>query len=303
MNISLVQLRAFIAVSRYGSFTLAAEALHRTQPAITVQVKQLEENLGLKLFDRTTRQLRLTTVGLELVPALSAMLHQLDGVIEISQNIRTQRTGVIRIACLPSVASSFLPVHIAEFRKQHPGISFLLSDALGDKVISMVTGGDVEFGLTDTHPNVGDLDITPLLEEQMCALFLEGHPIQSAEQVDVNRLSAHDLVLMAHGSNARRIVDNAFAAQGRVAVASCEASYMSTAVGMVQAGLGIALLPRSGVNLQVDGRLRARLIQAPGFSRQIAIVKLKQRSLSPSAESFVQLITAASKDQQKRFNT
>jgi len=290
MNITLLQLRAFVAVSRYGSFSLAADALHRTQPAITMQVKQLEDALALKLFDRTTRQLKLTTVGLELFPSLSAMLAQLDATVDRSQDLREKRTGTVRIGCLPSVAATFLPSRIAQFRKSHPGISFSLQDALGDKVMALVKSGDVEFGITDIQADDAALESMPLLLERMCALYLEGHPLDQAAEVGITELGRHDLILMAPGSNARRIVDTGFATQGRVAVAACEAAYMSTAIGMVQAGLGVALLPRGGVALGIDSRLRLREIAAPGFTRQIALVRLKRKTLSPAADVFIRTL-------------
>lgn len=291
-NLTMSQLRAFVAVSRYASFTLAAAALHRTQPAITSQVKQLEQQLGLLLIDRTTRQLRLTEAGLRIVPAMAAMLQQLEAVVESTQDLRALRTGLVRIGCLPSVAATWLPPRIAQFRAAHPGVSFLLQDALGDKVIAMVTSGEVEFGITDIQPAT-HIDATPLLEDSLCALFLDGHPLQRAKRLDVDVLARHDLILMAHGSNARRIVDSAFAAAGRAALAACEANYMSTAVGMVQAGLGIALLPLSGVPPGIDARLRTRVVDAPGFSRQIALVRLRGKTLSPAAAAFVAQLSPA----------
>ncbi|NYT79054.1 LysR family transcriptional regulator [Alcaligenaceae bacterium] len=291
-NISLLQLRAFLAVSRYGSFTRAAEALHRTQPAVTQQVRTLEQMLGLKLFDRTTRQLRLTEIGVELVPILSAMLQQLNDILEDTQDVRHKRVGRVRVGCLPSVASLFLPGRIAEFRRHHPGVSFMLSDGLGDQVVSMIKRGDVDFGITDIPPHSPELLSYPLLKETISVLHLVDHPIHAARALNVDELSKHDLILMAHGSTVRHIIDTAFAAQGRAAVATCEASYNTTAIGMVQAGLGIALLPPSGFNLAVDTRLRAREVEAPGFSRQLGIIMLKSKSLSPSAEAFLALLMA-----------
>lgn len=290
-NISMLQMRAFLAVSRFGSFTLAAEALHRTQPAITVQVRQLEDSLGLKLIDRTTRQFRLTAAGIDLAGVFATVLQQLDAVVEATQDRRAKRSGIVRIGCLPTVAANYLPQRIAYFRVEHPGISFLLNDALGDRVISLVKSGDVDFGITDAGAG-DDLEMTLLLEEKMCALFLEGHALETAAPLDVAELGKHDLILMAHGSNARRLVDTAFATVGRPALATCEASYMSTAVGMVRAGLGVALLPLGGVNLELDSRLRVKTIDAPGFSRQIALVRLKSRTLSPAAAAFLDALVA-----------
>lgn len=287
MDITLVQLRALVAVARYASFTLAADALHRSQPAVTAQVKQLEDALGLRLFDRSTRQLRLTSVGLELVPLLSRLLHELDGVVETSRKLRAKTVGVVRVACLPSVAAGFLPAHIAAFRRKHPGITFLMNDALGDRVNAMVKAGEVEFGISDLGPGTAELDATHLMHDRICAFFLAGHPLETAKRVDVDELGKYDLVLTAHGSSLRRLVDGAFAAHGRPAVPICEVTYNSTAVGMVRAGLGVALLTASSVDLQVDPRLRYRPVEGGGFEREIGIVKLRHKTLSPAAAEFV----------------
>jgi len=287
MQISLSQLRAFVAVSRYGSFTLAADALHRTQPAITVQIQQLEKALGLPLFDRSTRTLRMTPTGLELAPVLTRLLGQLDQAVQGSQDLREKRTGTIRIGCLPSIASAFLPSRIEAFRRKHPGIGFVLRDDLGDRLLPMVRTGEIEFIISDVLPNAGDLENTFLMEEQMHAFFAKTHPLADVEDAGIEELSKHDLILMAHGSNARRIVDAAFAAAGRQAVPLCEASYMSTAIGMAEAGLGVALLPALGVDLRRHPHLRARRLPGKMFSRQIALIRLRGKTLSPAATAFI----------------
>ena len=287
MGISLSQLRAFVAVSRYGSFTLAADALHRTQPAVTVQIQQLEKELGLQLFDRSTRTLRMTSTGLELAPVLSTLLGQLDQVVQGSQDLREKRSGIIRIGCLPSVAAAFLPTRIEAFRRKHPGIGFVLRDDLGDRLLPMVRTGEVEFVISDVLPNAGDLENTFLMEEQMHAFFAKGHPLSKIKDASIEELSRHDLILMAQGSNARRIVDTAFAAAGRQAFALCEASYMSTAIGMAEAGLGVALLPALGVHLERHPHLRSLRLPGKMFSRQIALIRLRGKTLSPAARAFI----------------
>ncbi|MVW71165.1 LysR family transcriptional regulator [Bordetella sp. 15P40C-2] len=291
-NISLLQLRAFLAVSRYGSFTRAAEVLHRTQPAITQQIRSLEESLGLKLFDRTTRHLRLTEAAADLVPVLSAMLKQLDDVVDATQDLRHKRRGTVRLGCLPSVAALYLPGRVAEFRRHYPGVSFVVSDGLGDQVVGMVKRGEVDFGITDVQQPAHDLRIRPLLRETIQILYLDGHPIAQAPCIDVDELSRHDLILTAPGSTVRRIVDTAFAAQGRVAIATCQASYNTTAIGMVQAGLGVALLPASGFDLDQDRRLRTRAIEAPGFDRELCMIQLKDRCMPPATQAFLAMLEA-----------
>ena len=288
--ITLLQARILLAVSRHGSFTRAAIALHRTQPAITIQVRQLEGMLGVRLLDRTTRSLHLTPAGQEVVQVFASVLGEMDAMVERVQSLRAKRAGIVRLGCLPSVAASSLPPVIAAFRKKFPGIHFVVRDGLGDQVIRRVRDGEVEFGISDVIANQGDLVSVPLFEERMCAFFPVRHALQKAPRIDIETLVAQDLILMAPGSNARRVVDAAFAAAGRTATPTGEASYMSSAIGMVEAGLGVAVLPASGVNLRGSPRVRQRPIEAPNFTRHIALILVRDRTLSHAAGAFLEML-------------
>lgn len=288
MQLTLSQLRALVALKRYGSFTAAADAMGRTQPAVTAQVKQLEEFLGIKLVDRTTRRLRLTSTGVDLVPEFARILQDLDDVVEASRRLRRKVAGTVRIACIPSVAVNFLPRSIAAFRERFPMIAFSVNDTIGERVVELVKQAKVEFGITDVTPGTADLEVIPLINDTIRAFFLAGHPIELTQRVDAEELCRHDLILSEPGTNVRRIVDAAFAATGRHAFAACEVAHNITAVGLVRAGLGVALLPPTYVEEGLDMRIRSRELQGPGFERQIGIVKLRNRTLAPAAKAFMQ---------------
>ena len=285
-DVTMQQVRAFLAVSRLGSFTTAADVLHRTQSAVTLQVRSLEDSLGIRLFDRTSRKVALTPAGVELLPRFAESLRIFDDAVQASADVRDRRVGLVRFACLPSVASTFVPGLVASYRQGNPGVRFSLRDGLANEVVSLLRSGAVEFGITDLPGATEEFTADPLLTERMCVVFLDGHPIQGAVAVDVAEMARHDLLLMSVGSNARRVVDLAFAAEGRSPVPFCEASFMSTAMGMVRAGLGVAVLPLSGVNLGIDVRLRHRVIDDVRFDRTIAIVRVAIKSLSPAADDF-----------------
>jgi LysR family transcriptional regulator, carnitine catabolism transcriptional activator len=121
MNVELRQLRAFIVVARFGSFTRAAELLNLSQPALTVQIRQLEQALGLKLFDRNTRTVELTRMGRDLLPVLTRLLGEVDQVVSSTREMATVKYGIVRVAALPSVAATLLPPLIARFRQRYPG--------------------------------------------------------------------------------------------------------------------------------------------------------------------------------------
>ena len=147
MNISLRQIRAFIVVARFSSFTRAADLLHLTQPALTVQIRQLEQALGVKLFDRNTRAVELTRIGRELLPVLERLLGEFDAVVVSTREIAAMRYGIVRIAALPSVAATVLPPLIARFKQHHPQIRVAVRDSVGGRINAMVREEIVDFGI------------------------------------------------------------------------------------------------------------------------------------------------------------
>lgn len=120
MNISLRQLRAFVAVARTGSFTLAAEGLFITQSALSGLIKEMERSLGVRLFDRSTRRIQLTDIGRGIYPLIDKILHDLDGVLEEVAHLKALKKGVVRVAAPQLMASTLLPEVIAAYTARHP---------------------------------------------------------------------------------------------------------------------------------------------------------------------------------------
>jgi DNA-binding transcriptional LysR family regulator len=293
MNVNLRQVRAFVSVARFGSFTRAAKLLNLTQPALTVQIRQLEQSLDVRLFDRNTRSVSLTRVGRELVPPFQRLLQEFDAIVVDTKDLAAKRHGIVRLACLPSFASTLLPAVIAKFRARHPRVSFVLKDAVGKRIVSMVREETVDFGIGVVDTDEPDLETLYLMRDRMHVVFPARHPLARARKVTLDSLRAYPLVLMDPESSVRAIVDAAFARTGRLAVPACEATYMSSAIGMVRAGLGVTILPSTAMELRADRKLRSKPIDDPGCTRRIVIVRRSGRSLSPAAESFVDELLAA----------
>lgn len=284
MSVTIAQLRSLVSLARYGSFTRTAAALNRTQPAISAQIRELESTLGLKLVDRTTRDVRLSAVGAELVPALAGVLSDLDRLIESAQALKQHDTGFISIGCLPSVASRYLPAKIAEFLKIYPGIRFQVRDGDEKAVVRMVESGEVELGITAQLAATSMLRAEELLRDPIVAICAKGHPIEALTSIDIDELMRHDLILMSYGGGIRTIIEGAFAKHKRMIVPKYEATYFTTALSLARAGLGITLLPAS-IEFR-DPHLRAIRIRTAGFARMIAIVTRTNSSLSPAATAF-----------------
>lgn len=182
---------------------------------------------------------------------------------------------------------------VARYRAQHPGITFFLHDALGDDIVAMVKAGEVEFGVTDVSPKTFELDVQPLWEDRLCAFCPLDHALSRMEEVSATDLLQHNLLLLSHGSGIRRLIDAAFAMHGASVVPACEATNNATLIGMVHAGLGVAILPQSAVDGRVEHRLQQIDIRSAGFTRQIAIVKQKAKTLSPASADFIRMVAAA----------
>ena len=286
MNITLRQLQAFCTVARLGSFTKAASALHTTQPALSVQISQLEDALGLRLFDRTTRAVTITRVGEELLPRAERTLSELAGIVDSASGLGARNSGRVVVAALPSVASSFLPEAIASFRKAFPNIDVVLRDGLGGQIADLLRSGEVDFGVTGEAASDAELHFTVLGSDEMVAVAPEGHALDAIRKVTLESLVEFPLILMSRGSSVRRLVDNAFAERGHLVNPVQEPVYMSTAVAMVRAGLGVAILPSSASELRAASDLRSHRVAHRGMSRHIGIVLKRGRSLSPAAEEF-----------------
>ena len=141
MNINLRQLRAFVSIGRLGSFTRAAEALHATQPALSAQIRDLEEALGVKLFDRNTRSVSLTQAGEDLMPSVDTVLADLTSVVARARDVARRNTGRVTVAALPSLAATLMPRVIARMRDEHPGIVVVIKDALAERAVAPAARG------------------------------------------------------------------------------------------------------------------------------------------------------------------
>jgi DNA-binding transcriptional LysR family regulator len=295
MNPDIRQIRAFVAVAQLGSFTRAASLLSLSQPALTVQIRNLEEALGVRLFDRNTRTVSLTRMGSEFVPAFQRIVHDLDAVVAEARDVAAHRHGIVRLAALPSFASGVLPEIIAQFREEYPKISFVIHDVIASGVTAQVRDEQVDLGLTGGRTADPDLEVLHTTQDHMHVIYPAGHPLADLKRIDVEALTRHPLVLMHPATSVRAVVDAAFLAAGRLPFVAAEATYMSTAVGMVRAGLGVAILPGSAMEVRAERTLCSRPVDDPGFTREISLIRKAERTLPPASEIFAHTLIQALK--------
>ena len=196
MNLNLRQFHAFVAVAHLGSFTRAARLLNLSQPALTVQVRQLEETIGVRLFDRSTRMVKLTPIGRELAPRLERVLHEIDAVMVNTRELASHIKGTVTIGALPSLSSNLIPSTIAEFQKQYPGIVVKLRDVLANLIVRLVKDEEVDFGIGTLRVPDPDIQFTPLLTDNLGVIFPAGHPVEHRRIITLKYLTAFPLILM-----------------------------------------------------------------------------------------------------------
>jgi LysR family transcriptional regulator, carnitine catabolism transcriptional activator len=292
MTAELRHIEAFLAVARVGHFTRAAAALHLSQSALTVQIRQLEAALGVRLFDRNNRRVALTQAGRELVPPFERISLEVAAVLQHARDLSSHRRGTVTIAALPSIAAGLLPRAIAALAAAHDGLVVRVRDAIAARVLELVKAGEVDAGIGVVVRPDADVVADPLLTDRLAAFVPAGHPLARARRVRLRDLTSHPLILTGQDTSVRQILERMLVdARVPIQVAQ-EATYMSTAIGMVDAGLGVAVLPESAFTPDLERRIRLVPIVDPVLRRDIAVLTRAGRSLSPAAQRLIEAMRA-----------
>ena len=288
MDLNLRDIRALVAVAEAGSFTRAAHRLHLSQPALTVQIRRLEDAVGARLFDRNSRNVALTPTGRELLPLLSKSLQDMETVLRDARALGQGESGTIRLACLPTFAASALPELIVAMKHDVPRVVFQIRDVVASTVNALVRDEEADIGLT------GGEVLDPMLEvlhagvDRLVAVCPKEHPLARKRRIGLSDLARLPLVLTAPGTSVRAVVDAALSQSSGPLDIACEPTYMMTAVAMVRAGLGVTILPETAREVGAEPGLVVKKIDHPAFVRSIAIVKKRGRTLPAITDKFVQ---------------
>lgn len=290
-HITLRQLRVLLAVAEHQGFGRAGDSIGLSQPAVSQGIRALEAELGLKLLDRTTREVLLTTAGASLVGPLRRLLDELDSVLDDVRGLGAAARGVVRVASAPTISGGLMPQCLAMARQRHPEIQVHLSDQPQQRAMEAVHGGTVDFAVivgTDSEP---ELEQQPLFEERFVLVCPSTHALARRRLLSLKSLEGHPLVLLDHSSGSRPLIDRALATAGISPQIGVDVGHPSTAFRMVQAGLGVAVLPALSLPLPDTGGLRAVPLEA-ALSRQVVLARRRNRSLAAAAQRLWELIAA-----------
>ncbi|ASL83992.1 LysR family transcriptional regulator [Serratia marcescens] len=288
MNYSLKQLRVFVAIARHGSFSRAGEAIGLTQSAVSHSVKELEAEVGVRLLDRTTREVALTDAGLRLANRVERLLDELQAALLDARSFGVQRSGTVRVATSQTISAHLMPQCIAAGEREYPEIRIMLRDQAQQQVLHSVRNAEVDFGIVVDPVQAVDLECEAVLHEPFLLLCRDDHPFAEQQEVRWSALNGCRLVLQDYASGSRPLIDSALRQQGVEAQVVQEIGHPATLFPMVAEGIGISIFPALALPLPEGGRLRVRRL-VPEINRALMLVRRKNRSLTPAAEAIWQV--------------
>jgi len=286
INFDLNDLQAFRAVVELGSFRKAAEAVSISQPALSRRIDKLEEALGVRLFERTTRSVTLTTVGRVFAPSAEQLLDDLDVALLGIRDVSSSRLGHVTIACTPSVAHYFLPNVIAGYHRRFPRIRVKLLDSSANEVLGAVLSGEADFGVSFMGSQDAEVEFKLLLQDRFVAACRRDHPLAQKKRVTWNELYEHDYVSVDKTSGNRLLLDQALSNVGPRVPSVCETRHVTTMLGLVEAGLGVAAVPSMAMPGRNHPILTSVPLVEPVVKRRVGIVRRRGRPLTPAAQEF-----------------
>lgn len=290
INFDLNDLQAFRAVVENGSFRKAAEAVKITQPALSRRIEKLESALNVKLFERTTRKVSLTTVGRAFMPEVERVLDDLDNALMNISEVASSRTESVTIACVPSAAYYFMPQVISEFHRLYPRIKITVVDSSANEVNGAVASGEADFGVSFSGHLSPEVAFELLLEERYVMACRRDHPLASRESVTWSEMYEHDYITLDKTSGNRIIMSQALKRLHPSKPAICETRHVTTAIGLVEAGLGVAAVPSIAMPLASHPILKAVPLEEPVVMRNVGLIKRRGRTLTPAALELERLV-------------
>lgn len=291
INLSMRDIDTTLVLGRTLNFRQAAAQLHLSQSALSTQIQRIEDALGVRLFDRTTRTVRLTAAGEVFMQQAAALQVAFRDAIAAVSGIASAEHGQVSVAALPSLAARLLPRVLMAYRQAHPQVALKVRDTLSGPAFDLVRAGDVDFALTAADPQHADLRYQPLMSDSFLLLIPQSHPLARSKgplRWADTAGAAH--VSMVHPSSVRQYTEWAFL-QNRIRFTPAfEAEHLTTIVAMVECGFGVAALPEIAAGAVAQNGIVQRPLTGPVAERSIGLVTARNRSLPPAAAALVAML-------------
>ncbi|MEX3933877.1 LysR family transcriptional regulator [Paraburkholderia phymatum] len=298
MNVSLQQLKVFVAVARQRSFTRAAREFDLTQSAVSRCVRELEEAIALRLFDRTTRQVELTTAGSRLERRIARLIEEIELTLREERAAHEEHTGLVVVACDPVLSSGWLPERLARCATAFPDLIVTAKEQPQHAVLAAIEQGEVDFGVL-CDANIAGTDVfhaQPLVSTPLCAVLPRVHPLAcgAALRWEALRNTEHVMQLVTLNAEAgtRNATERALNTHRIDTQRANQCGHVAAALRMVELGLGVGVLPIGAHASTLPVSLVARPL-VPEVSVTTMLVRRRNRSLRPNADAVWSLFADA----------
>lgn len=282
------QLEAFLTLARLRSFTRAASACHLSQPAFSALIRGLEQAVGVRLFERSTRHVALTVEGQLFELSAEPLLAQMQQALVALRDHAQLRRGKVSLALLPSLAAGWLPGVLAEFRSAHSGIEIEVADVLSESCLARVREGQADFAIAAVRADTLELRAEPLASDCFYLVCPSDHALLRQTRLAARDLLPHPFIHLARHSSVRQLLDAAVhPLQLRTLM---EVEQLATVMGMVRAGLGLSVVPGFSLFHFAQPGLATRELRWKGLRRQLYLVRRRDRELSTAAQAFYELV-------------
>jgi DNA-binding transcriptional LysR family regulator len=292
-NCELIDLRALVAVADGQSFLRAAEQLNLSQPALSRRIQKLEATVGTPLLERTTRTVRLTPAGQEILPLMRRLLEEMDGSLLGIIALGERQAGRLTVASIPSATVRFLPDVLEQFGQDYRNVRVRVLDLSATECAEAVRTGEAEFGIGLPVHSDGDLVFEPLAEDPYGLVCRRDDPLAQLANPAWSDLVGQRLVTVHLGSGNRTALEAGLARAGIELRWFYEVTRLTSALALVQAGLGPSVLPRLACEGPEARDLMWRALEGQQITRTVGVLRRRTATLSPAANRLLALLDAA----------
>lgn len=304
------QLRAFVAIAETGTFTAGALRVHVTQAAISMQIRQLESEIGARVFVRAPRHVILTEAGEQLLRRARHILREHDAALDEIAELAGAERGRLRIGSASAmVLTEQLPAILKDLRKQHPAAEISVTSGTSEVLVDQILAGEVDIAFVSLPVDVRGIKTERLSEDQLVAVASPRHRLAKQKTISAYTLAGERLILGERGGNTRRLIDQFFAQAGVSIRVAMELSRQQAIKRMVEEDMGVGIVPLQSVRDEVEkGRLIRWWIEGAQINWELGIAQLSNGYDSPIMQKFVALarknfVTAVSVDGSKKAKT
>lgn len=287
-SVDMRHIRAFLAVARHGSFTRAAADLALSQPALTICVRQLEDSLGLAVFNRTTRRVTLTPAGREFLPAAQQLAGDFESALSMLKAHADVQRGRVAVAAIPSVASEWLPPMVSQFARAFPKIAIEIVSDNSPGIIRRLREGEVNFGFVGLLNASNDTVARELYAEPIQLVCRRDHPLAMREGPLCWRdLDGHEFLDSGNDDCTRTVLAELPFLSETLTGAQYRTNKAAILVAMVDEGIGVTAMPAFAVPREYRAKLAFRPLAEPLVQRKIYLVTRRDHTMSPAEDRFV----------------